>query len=130
MPDAADETAVYWLEDVDLNTTTTLHGPVTPAAGGVQTVDPSVTLSASDVNDIGDPHDNRTVFYDIPNDPVRIGRRDLQWDLASQGAVKIGVKKAGWYRVAQADLVAADSIRRSIRITCACSSMASSRRLK
>ena len=29
-------TAVYWLEDVDFNGKTTLHGPVTPVAGALQ----------------------------------------------------------------------------------------------
>jgi hypothetical protein len=104
---AANHSVVYWLEDVDLNGTSTFHGPVSPAAGGLQTVDPTVTLSSMDLNDLGNPHDNRTVFFDIPNDVVRIGRRDLQWDLASQRAVKIGVRKAGWYRIGQPDLVAA-----------------------
>ncbi len=104
---AAADSVLYWLEDVDFNGTLTMHGPVSPAPGGLQSVTPTVTLSSTDLNDVGDPHDNRTVFFDIPDDPVRVGRRDAQWDLASQSAIKIGVKQAGWYRITQPDLVAA-----------------------
>ena len=32
---------------------------------------------------------------------------DTQWALAAQAAVKIGVKRAGWYRVSQSELAAA-----------------------
>ena len=32
---------------------------------------------------------------------------DMQWALAAQAAVKIGIRSPGWYRVTQADLVAA-----------------------
>ena len=45
---SADPTAVYWLEDVDFDGTSTWHGPVSPVAGGVQM--PPVVVS----NALGD----------------------------------------------------------------------------
>jgi hypothetical protein len=105
--DAAARSAsvVYWLEDVDFNGTATLHGPVTPSAGGLQ---PQDGPTSGNLSGLGTGPNNRAVFFDEGDtDPVRVGRRDVQWDLAAQSAIKIGVKKPGWYRIAQADAVGA-----------------------
>jgi hypothetical protein len=114
----APSTAVYWLEDVDFNGKTTLHGPVTPVAGTLQSPD-SVNVSA-DLKDLGRKSKHRRVLVKHNDDFSRDSRRgraaaaarpqsaiDMQLVLAGQASIKIGVKAAGWYRVGRADLVAA-----------------------
>jgi hypothetical protein len=123
---STDPSAVYWLEDVDLNGQSTWHGPVSPVAGGVQ-VPPVVTSNAlgegtcreqasgSTAESIPCPSgDTRERFADDegeatldfveppPGDPVQ-----AQWALAADGAVRISIRRPGWYRIGQSALVAA-----------------------
>jgi hypothetical protein len=102
----ASKTASYWLEDLDLNGTSTLYGPF------------AVTSTSDDK-----PAGVRSLFIDEPAtspdsgshaleasvSPTRpiLAQLTLQGDLASQLAVKISVRNEGWYRLTQPQLVAA-----------------------
>ena len=114
----APATAVYWLEDIDFNGKTTLHGPVTPVAGTLQSPE-TVTVSA-DLKDLGRRTKHRRVMVKHnddfsrdfrrgrnPSAPKPQGAAETQVALAAQASIKIGVKTAGWYRITRADLVAA-----------------------
>jgi hypothetical protein len=112
--------SIYYLEDVDLNGTRKLNGPVTPtsyAPSGIKT-DERQAMLLSELNaqaattsgiskwQKGWPAYNgsgRELLYDINDKPGF----DLQRLIASQGAIKLSINKEGWYRVTQADLVAA-----------------------
>jgi len=108
---------MYWLEDIDLNGTRTLHGPIVPevsyqkprgrelraelmsevsrrsAPNAVQ-IDgwPSVTAHS-------EKGTNDAAMFADPS--------DIQHDLAGMAGVKLAVSSAGWYRVSQAELSAA-----------------------
>lgn len=117
--------AVYWLEDVDFNGKSTWHGPVTPGASvGSVAVEDSPLLSGlgrgvgysqerfvvapePDANGAKRAEDSskgrRSASAALTLEEARIA----QWAIASQPAVKIGVRVNGWYRVTQPTLVAA-----------------------
>lgn len=100
--------AAYWLEEFDLKGYGTLHGPVTAQAiGGL----PPERARAAILADLG--------HSEAPSRPVeaRAGivrsqaTRSPQMiaanGLASQAAVKIKINHEGWYRVTQAEMIAA-----------------------
>jgi len=108
--------ARYWLEDVDLDGTRTLRGPVAPAPSPESAIDgPSPPLRL-----VGRPADRR--FKVEGQDPgvssyprARLwvqsesprGSYDAQWVLAAAGAVKMSVRDEGWHRIGQDSLLAA-----------------------
>ena len=118
----ATEGLAYWLEDVDFDGTSTWHGPVTPVDGGhlIDVGPPALGEGVAGANsasldglatvqgatrrafltDDGRPWTRRgvTTGSDTP--------LEAQWALAGQPAVKIGVRRTGWFRVTQAALVA------------------------
>ncbi len=123
---AADETAAYWLEDVDLNGHSTWHGPVSPVAGGVN-MPPVQTSNAlgSDPCRVQAPTtsvsipcnsgDAPSAFLEAgagggavdfvrpqPQDPLQV-----QWTLAAGSSIRLAVRRPGWYRVTQPELLAA-----------------------
>jgi len=109
----------YWLEDVDLDGTRTLHGPITPwinyggvkqsnpradlisevsrrtPAGGVQINSWPVTAGEAAAPDQAATNDSGT-------NPI-----DVQRQIAGLPGVKISVSRAGWYRITQPEIVAA-----------------------
>lgn len=103
--------AIYWLEDVDVNGTRTLHGPFSlePGAAGAaaersQTLEEMAAAAAQKA--VGSMRAARVAPSDAG--PQASGEeRDRQFALASQPAVKISVDREGWYRVTQAQLLAA-----------------------
>jgi len=124
-PDAA-----YWLEDVDFNGRSTLHGPIRPASLPVDVAEPGVAVNSASLGGLGRGVGHSTERFLTPNDvepspaaEVRTVRslksalmtssvtppdpRQAQWTIAAQPGVKIGVRLTGWYRVAQPALVAA-----------------------
>jgi peptidase C25-like protein len=110
---AADATVTYWLEDVEFDGRTTSHGPVTPAVGELQ----ETPADSAELGDIGNAADSRRIFFNYSDDPVQPGARAIaphvapevarQWALAAEATVKVGVRKRGWYRVTQPELVTA-----------------------
>jgi CSLREA domain-containing protein len=128
--EAADEKSVtYWLEDIDLNGKTTLHGPFIiskvdklpsqPEAILLDNISKDSDQSAKDRDQSAKDRDqsaarpvsssrlvtglDRTtsVFAQSANN------LQTQWMVAAKAAVKIMVRRDGWYRVSQSELVAA-----------------------
>lgn len=112
--------SLYYLEDIDLDATRKQSGPAQPAAstsGNVNAGQKQAMLlselnaqaaTASGISkwQKGWPAATgvgRELLYNINGKPGF----DLQHLIASKGAVKLSVNKEGWYRVTQADLVAA-----------------------
>jgi uncharacterized repeat protein (TIGR01451 family) len=102
---------MYWLEDVDLNGTRTMHGPVTvapqsaaamqhaiPAAVTIQDLASSAQIASSSTG---------RVRENIARPKVSPFTQGVGFQLASQPAVKIFVDHEGWYHVTQPQLVAA-----------------------
>jgi len=114
------ENGAYWLEDVDVNGTRTLHGPVTAKAeiqqsAGEQAASHSTaetTLTLSQLNQAsfvtgqsGDvSHPVERILRDLQPTPIE---RQKQFELAAHPALKIAVKREGWYQVTQSELVKA-----------------------
>lgn len=104
----------YWLEDVDINGTRVLHGPVTAEAPSSQSAtEPAPAASpmlnqlnqsqpAAARNEISHPVEN------LPQDLVPTpAQRQKQFELAANPAVKIYVKHEGWQSVSQPELISA-----------------------
>lgn len=116
----------YWLEDVDLNGTRTLHGPIAVTECGVGNADckkhaersrklSEVTnqqaaisnrQSGSGVQISGwpvtaEPAAEQAAATDVSN-PI-----DVQRQIAGLPGLKISVSRAGWYRITQPEIVAA-----------------------
>lgn len=115
--------AEYWLEDVDLNGTRTMHGPVS-----VQSMSPVVQAGAkamvrvATLQDLARPV-ARPAFTAVASSVMTLplahvreavarpamtsARQQVGFALAARPAVKIFVDHEGWYRVTQPQLVAA-----------------------
>ena len=102
----------YWLEDVDLNGTSTWHGPfyaerragAAPVHSQAPVLSKLATTSASGSTLPVEP------VAPIPRaslSATSAAARKVQVSLASQAAAKIAVKHEGWYRVTQPELAAA-----------------------
>lgn len=98
------DSAVFWLEEIDLKGQSTWHGPVAAKLVGGS---PPEQARPAELAGLG-----RT---DAPSRPVQTwatpakiaaGRSPSTFSLASQFAVKIFVNHEGWYRVTQAQLLA------------------------
>ena len=111
-PDAG--SAPYWLEDVDVNGTRILHGPVSATesinaqASADASVASSVTLDklnqsqpTAALQGVSHPTEH------LPTNPPSLAQRQKQFELAAQSAVKISVQHEGWYCVTQPQLVQA-----------------------
>ncbi|MFN0123397.1 MAG: C25 family cysteine peptidase [Blastocatellia bacterium] len=105
-----DAGAQYWLEDVDIRGRHEWHGPVTPKPGGA-TREFQAEFPTHTLRDLGHMPSQMESASGIPRVawslPGALARADLQWKLASGAALKIPVGGAGWYRLEQADLLAA-----------------------
>lgn len=113
----AGSAAAYWLEDVDVDGTRTMHGPVlvedgANASSGYQTAEESNTAQALMLNQLNQAqppsgvgsHPVETLPGGSSPTPSQIRK---QFDLAAYPAVKILVTHEGWYSVRQPDLVKA-----------------------
>jgi uncharacterized repeat protein (TIGR01451 family) len=110
---------LYWLEDVDLNGSRTLHGPVAleaapaytatamPRSAMIQDLATSATPARSDVAIT----QNASPVARVRESVVRFDSRPVSgqtgFELAAAPAVKIYVDHEGWYRVTQTQLAAA-----------------------
>jgi Peptidase family C25/SdrD B-like domain/GEVED domain len=109
----APETAFvqYWIEDVDLDGTRTMHGPISPSNGAGEpdevpdvTTEPDPTLGSAG----GILTTAPGMGVKIPEPPAPgAAQREEQWRLAGIPAVKVIATQAGWYRVTKSQLVAA-----------------------
>ena len=98
----------YFIEDVDLDGTKTMHGPVSPTSGPdePETVitDPDPTVGS--VGGIFTTAPGMGVEVPAPPAPSQ-AQLDEQWKLAGVQAVKVIVTQPGWYRVTKSQLLAA-----------------------
>src|SRR6266545_274256 len=100
--------STYYIESVSLQGTTKLHESLSPvtsktASGFAQTPD---SLSGADAN-ASESTDSFEKHYPAEpeiNSPA--GALENQWAIAAQSALKIAIKKDGWYRVTQPQMVA------------------------
>ncbi|MEK6301747.1 MAG: C25 family cysteine peptidase [Acidobacteriota bacterium] len=98
----------YWLEDVDLKGTSTWHGPflAKPTDGATVARTQAATLSKlAGPEATGDA--TRVVEAVAPLTGHSTEQSRVQSLLAAESAVKIFVKREGWYRISQVELVAA-----------------------
>ena len=110
-PAASDPTVRYWLEDVEFNGKSKLHGPVYARRA-------ARCRSRRDSDDSRRTRrrrrrdDSRADLLQLQRGPgaARPARRagagappevTRQWALAAQPTVKMGIRKPGWYRVTQ-----------------------------
>ena len=103
----------YWLEDVDVNGTRILHGPVSPAASTNAQLasDASSAVTVNQLNQAqpaaaltGVSHPVENV---LPDTLPTVAQQQKQFELAGHPAVKIFVKHEGWYCVTQPQLIQA-----------------------
>jgi uncharacterized repeat protein (TIGR01451 family) len=104
----------YWLEDVDVNGTRALHGPVTAEAAtslhsDTETIPATAMLSqlnqalpAAAFNEGSHPVENGLLDFEPTST-----QREKQFELAAHPAVKIFVEQEGWHRVTQPELLKA-----------------------
>jgi uncharacterized repeat protein (TIGR01451 family) len=105
----------YWLEDVDVNGTRALHGPVTAEAAtssqpGSETV-PATALMLSQLNQSQPAAASNEGSHPVENvlrefEPTST-QRQKQFELAAHPAVKIFVKHEGWHSLTQPELIKA-----------------------
>jgi uncharacterized repeat protein (TIGR01451 family) len=106
--------ASYWLEDVDVNGTRTLHGPVSlqaPAAAASTDDDPSSSKMLNQLNQSQPAGASDELSHPVErvlqNSMPTQAQRQKQFELAAHPAVKISVKHEGWYCVTQPELIKA-----------------------
>ncbi len=111
----------YWLEDVDVNGTRILHGPVSASPSNntqiASDVAPAVTVPqlnqpqpAAALNNLSHPVENV-----LPDTVPTAAQLQKQFELAAHPAVKIFVKHEGWHCVTQPQLIHAGLTRMWIR---------------
>ncbi|MGA8432267.1 MAG: C25 family cysteine peptidase, partial [Candidatus Sulfotelmatobacter sp.] len=102
----------YWLEDVDVNGTKNMHGPISAGSGNSATADDASSSRLLSQMNLAQPAQASTQishFAESVSQPATpIGTQiQQQFDLAAHKAVKILVRHEGWYQVTQPDLIAA-----------------------
>jgi len=116
----------YWLEDLDADGHTSWNGPffinealvptrpTPPGNGAPGEKDGRGDVNSMTINSLNEANEQSGAYQ--PSGPVhstaKIGKMKLaaavqQADLAGKPAVKISIKQEGWYRISQAQLVAA-----------------------
>jgi hypothetical protein len=109
----------YWLEDVDLNGTRTLHGPIAPAISFRKPV--RGELRTNTLNEVSRRSGSAGVQFSggptatvspegAPNrSSALVDPEDLatQREIQGKPGVKIAVSKEGWYRITQPELLEA-----------------------
>ncbi|HKQ06744.1 MAG TPA: C25 family cysteine peptidase [Blastocatellia bacterium] len=105
--------ARYWLEDVDLNGKSTWHGPfvatATPAKNSAAGLGQSLMLSQLGLREsmLVSGTISQAAVNAAPLAPLTPVALKAQSALAARPAVKMAIKQEGFYRVTQAELVAA-----------------------
>jgi hypothetical protein len=102
------QNAVYWLEEIDLNGGTTCHGPVSVnrwAAEGRKSETKTAVL-LSDVGKEGTRDRSSLLEARAAQIEFASSRVESPVALASQPALKIAIKREGWYRITQPEIVA------------------------
>jgi uncharacterized repeat protein (TIGR01451 family) len=102
----------YWLEDVDVNGTRALHGPVRIQSGARPSNDSALPQSRtfSQLSQAQPPaavQEQSHLIEAVAHSAATDDRIRKQFELAAHPGVKISIQHEGWYRVAQPDLVKA-----------------------
>ncbi|MGA8622528.1 MAG: C25 family cysteine peptidase, partial [Candidatus Sulfotelmatobacter sp.] len=105
----------YWVEDIDVNGTRSMHGPVTADSNisSPSSADPipSTALMFNQLNQAQPAaafeQGSHSVEMVLRNFEATPNRRQMQFELAAHPAVKILVKHEGWHRVTQPELIKA-----------------------
>ncbi|HEX7831180.1 MAG TPA: C25 family cysteine peptidase [Thermoanaerobaculia bacterium] len=112
--------AQYYVEDIDLDGTRTMHGPVTPAL--IASTDYDVAQNARTVAQFGVATDgveteefiapNNGIFtsaggFGAPGTPKARANQNAQWSVAAQKTLKLMITSEGWYRVTKSEITAA-----------------------
>ena len=121
--DGRQSAVTYWLEDVDLNGTRTLHGPIAIAECGSGNAECQKLTERSRL--LGELSNQQSAISNqqsaggvrlsswpaaITTPDVHTGEPDpveMQRTIAGMQALKVSVSRPGWYRIAQPDVVAA-----------------------
>jgi photosystem II stability/assembly factor-like uncharacterized protein len=105
---AKNKNAAYWLEEIDIKGQSTFYGPVyAKRASGLRPAR-SIAPLLSDLGNGQAQDDSTRVVEPVAKASPRVSkeRRKFQASLASQQAVKISIKREGWYRVTAPELFA------------------------
>ncbi len=103
----------YWLEDIDVNGTRTMHGPVSPIAGSHVEADApaSEARMLSQLNQAQPPVSGSIESHMVETLPATSSAKPAQiqkqFEIAGHPALKIYVRHEGWYRVTQPELLKA-----------------------
>lgn len=117
----ANPASTYWIEDIDLNGTSNWHGPFVPEHIGKNSPTYTQAIALSELGSkrnqqvleikqtsTGQPSDGtRVLESSVSSSQDFTQKAVIQSSLASQTALKIGIKGEGWYRITQAELLAA-----------------------
>jgi uncharacterized repeat protein (TIGR01451 family) len=116
-PYAGSAGAEYWLEDVDVNGTRTMHGPVlVESTASASSGDQSASESAAAKTLMLSQFNQTQTGGGVGSHPVETlpgafvpttAQMQEQFELAANPAVKILVRHEGWYSVTQPDLMKA-----------------------
>lgn len=98
--------SAYYLEDIDIDGTTTLHGPVTPAFKVFVNRYGRKSALLSDLAKLERPSAEREFVPEGESDTVAFNQLS-QWQIAAQNGVKISVNQDGWYRISAEQLQSA-----------------------
>jgi len=104
--------ASYWLEDIDVNGTHTLHGPVQASNSPVASDAPASEARMLSQMNQAQPttpgsHDSHIVETLAQTWKPTSAQFQKQYELASHPAIKINVQHEGWHQVGQPELVQA-----------------------
>jgi hypothetical protein len=107
-------TGRYWLQEVSLDGTTRLDGPIIPEAGslavGALSIAPATPHNSVLLRALGVSASSASTVPSVLKQRVTkasASTLDVQWQLAGMAAARIGVQQDGWYRIGKADLLAA-----------------------
>jgi len=98
--------AQYYLEDIDLDGTRTMNGPITPALTASSRFE--IASNAVTVNEVAAQSGGIFVSDNGLGAPSNAKSRPnlaTQWSIAANKALKIMVASEGWYRVTKSDIV-------------------------
>jgi hypothetical protein len=95
--------AVYYLEDIDIDGTSTMHGPISPTFKVFVNKFERNSVLLNDLNGTEKPSAEKESVGER-NEEVSSFNQAQQWQIAAQNAVKIHVNHDGWYQVSAAQL--------------------------
>lgn len=106
--------AVYYLEDIDMKGTRTMHGPVAPRldfSGYSRRADSGLLSDLTKLSNSSMQTDSVASIAPAVKPPKNIKENlvtgERQFEIAAKGGVKIAVRKNGWYRVTLGELLKA-----------------------